>query len=858
MVIYQKFEFIDLNVQYVNFKDDNIILDFANSIVINETDYLNFIECFRPFDINANLSEIFYIVDKILKANNYSDVDYLYFVDTIYILINNTNSNYFKELQIFKDKPLIYFLALLLINHVYQSHNTYDKHRDINLKKYWLIRNNQTYTVKNIIDIYRDAKIIQDSINKNYTIDDCILLYILPFIDRVEIDNCEYSTVEYVRRFYHDDIICTSLRKNIVEFDIICKEQNLQIILPHFYYMALDYKLSFSFIGSITENCEILFFMLYSFFLLPRRKNDEDIIIELLNHCKNNLVFLPNIFYDSYLHYKKNITINSNDFSALMQCFNINLEFNIQDVIEYKPYHNNIIRFYDNSNKYCTFYNYYRTLLNNINYNELGIYCNENMCKKQLANRIYSFVNHCSQRIDLNIEYNKNNSIWLAVNSDSLIKYAKNKNDLTPSALIARNLEGYEEYANETNLDLWKEDTSIYLLHRHNNKYCGHSINQLINAVDSQKTLLSCNNDYHFKNNEIEDLQNLLIEINSPKTNNLLQLVNVVLNNQKYTDLQHFKSMTNKLTTSQMQLMKEYFMCYFYLLNYLRFWPGPGSEIKVREVNKHDARIYMRNEIVSYFMPVIQEYREELATTLGENWDKDILLMSKPYSILAVKNEEIYHNGNITCINMNSLHGRLVLLSRNLFCSAIYCENAMLYINAITSYLSLNVTKNNTRKILQQLSNETMSAIFQRMLNHNLYYQHLHNKSNDNDNIIFTNMLNYYNYNKNSNYLLLPTFVEEENLTYKDNKIYIPSNIFQHNSEHLGFKINHNYGEYNINNIYAEMYQYYFALYNYFTITNFLTSNIQQDVGNINQYINIYHTLNFEDSNKITHYYNFL
>jgi DNA-binding transcriptional MerR regulator len=596
--------------------------------------------------------------------------------------------------------------------------------------------------------------------------------------------------------------------------------------------------------------------MLYSFFILPRRRTDENIMLELVKHCQDKLIFLPNIIYDSYFEYKN--TITNNTLSNIVQNLNINLEYEIRNVIEYTPYQKCLIKFYDNNVKNCTFYNYYRTLLNcndyDYDYDKLGIYYDENMCKKQLAIRIHSFFNQCKPRINIAENAPKfTNCVWLAVNLDSLNNYAINKNNLTPSAIIASNLEGYEEYAKETNIDIWKEDNSIYFIHKNGKNYCGHTLNQLLNATDSQQTLLKCNENYNFKLTELEDLYDLLLEINNTKSNNLIKLIKNILDNQRYSDLIAFKTMTSILDISQMQLLKEYFMCYFYLLNYLRFWPGPGYEIKVREINKNDIRIYMRNEIVNYFIPVIQEYREELAKILGDDWDKDILLMSKPYCTLAIKNEEIHNNGTVTYINVNSLHGRLVLLSRNLFCSAIYCENAMLYINAITSYLSMDVNNKNIKTVLQNLSNETMTNIFKRMLKQNLYYQDLQKEIKDKDSLIFNNMLQHYIKIKNDRDLFLPTFVDKNTIKIIDDKISIDKEEFKHNIQSMGIRFTEK-----INHVYAEAYQYYFAIYNYFTITTFIEENFIQKVGNINQYTNIYHTVNFEDSNKITNYYDFV
>jgi DNA-binding transcriptional MerR regulator len=227
--------------------------------------------------------------------------------------------------------------------------------------------------------------------------------------------------------------------------------------------------------------------------------------------------------------------------------------------------------------------------------------------------------------------------------------------------------------------------------------------------------------------------------------------------------------------------------------------------------------------------------------------------MSKPYCTLAIKNEEIHNNGTVTYINMNSLHGRLVLLSRNLFCSAIYCENAMLYINAITSYLSMDVNNKNIKTVLQNLSNETMTNIFKRMLKQNLYYQDLQKEIKDKDSLIFNNMLQHYIKIKNDRDLFLPTFVDKNTIKIIDDKISIDKEEFKHNIQSMGIRFTEK-----INHVYAEAYQYYFAIYNYFTITTFIEENFIQKVGNINQYTNIYHTVNFEDSNKITNYYDFV
>lgn len=887
-MIYRGLEFIDLKSEKISLGIFTI-LDFSYSEILDYDNYYTFLNKLFYSDKKDILICPINYIKKIIMQNNYTNEDSLLILDILMKCRNDDiNNNLFGTLDIsFATKPLLYFLTLTMINHHYYYSNFLEKYRNTSYNQRYKFLINYPHNIINYNDLLKNVEnsATQDCLTTKET----IIVKNIYNSNNIIVDQKTYTPFDFLQKYCTEKEIIIALKKFYKDVKIFCNKGLKDFVLYIYYYFVQNYH--FKSQGYTDEKTKyfayqhgLIFFHMFSYLIYPHTKRTENIkylqdlfnIIKEMDYNYLQIVQYPFLLKDNvdsidneYLFKKYNYSKKS--IHTNFSISNINLRKHINKISNKTAIipliaddSDNLISITKNIKNYNDLY---RFLLQKTDeeIEQLGFYVLNTPMFNFLI-RSYFFVKKNFHRIECKqLTIFSKIIYWNIVNFEIVQKYAKNKNDLTPSAIIARRFEGteeykeYKEYANETNLQLWESHSNYFLLFNLDNTFSNFyafSIQQLLNNSDSQRTTLKFNDHRYFSNAEIKDLLSCLYDANCEIFDPLIDLLNDILNNQLIPDIYNFRHKIKELDTQEFNLLEQYFTCYFILLNYLRFWPGVPFEIFTRVISNKDTRIYARNEIVSLFLPVIQEYRELLAPFLGEDWDKNLLLMSQLNKSMDFKAYNIKDENGIQILNVNGLHDRLVLLSRNLFCAAIYCENAMLYINAIMYYVYYNetITTQNIADKLQSLCDRTVPSIMARFLEHNEYTKSIIAKKEQN---IYNAMFDYYNSINNTmnENKIVPTFVENDtNLISVDNKLQIPIKDFHNCLDKLHLLDTNKSDE----KLFHDAYRYYLNIYLYTNITTYLNGNYHFSIGDVEDYNNLYHSNATQDNNIITHYYTFV
>lgn len=504
-------------------------------------------------------------------------------------------------------------------------------------------------------------------------------------------------------------------------------------------------------------------------------------------------------------------------------------------------------------------------------------------------NNFYRFnmpLEKFAERLDLLYNYSNkilNNVRWLFVNLNISV-HTINAKYLTPAARIASTLgDDYAKYAQETMLDVWKNnDCKIYLLYIHkNNKIYGFSLQDIRNAIVND--VFKMDDDTEFPIEHVNDLISLLKDSNYTLFTPLYNMLQKVVVHKRNLISKNFTSCYNNLNDNQQTLLKKYFYCYFMLVNYSRFWLGPGTNMDHDNVSPRSLLLLYRERQIQRIIYLLQSYREEITLFMNENWDNNLYLLSDFDNILPTAYQNIVRMGVTTTYNCSKLYDRIQLLSEGLFCMAIFCEQAKYIINSIIVYLGKSTNIKNSRdfieikSVMQSFTDEILPLIVNDLLNTNNYQKQVINPTHEYN--IYTRMFAYYYllkreeipvnfqellqayllplYNEQKQLLTVPLFVfpnDYDNLTITDNQIInLPIDKVKECHQFLNLEVKNN----NSYELFTKAYDYYSVVFEYQVLTDYINNKYKQNIGNLQQYHHIYHTSTIDDVNDITKYVNY-
>lgn len=884
-MIYEGLEFIDLinKETVIKVTDDYVIhcLDFSDSIILNKIIYSEFIKLildnFQDFNlINVKLKPLL----RIFIKNDTADNIYLRLVKVVYKCISNPYNRMLDILQCLINEPNIYFIALnFLFYYCIKGYNV--EHFYENIKYQHDIRNNyqpailtqdKINTIINVL--YRNSSLSRNAI---------ILGDIISDYDYFQVnDNNLVSITDYLQDYYTEKELVSIIREHY-NFEFIDEEDNTN--LHYFFILAIrDHQFNFKKVYFLYQS--YYFFIFYAQLILPQYNKKEYVrnmlsLLKVTNYT-NNYCFL-------YSHLPLNPTIKEKDIPSGSIIDYPNVEEIDQRNILFRRIFNNS-QYHGNKD----ILNPLKTMINNLmnftiikyRYHEILNCLIRTSDKTTEDGVIYRFnmsFENLARRLDLyylksDINPRTNNTHWLFSNSH-YITNATNKNMLTPSARIARTLGAeYAEYATETMYEMWKNSNcKVFLCYSNKNIRYLYSMDDIKNNISDYVFKLDQHSEFTTK--EIIDLILLLKEANYSFLTELCNMLQKVIVNKRNIIANNFTNIYHNLQIDQQILIKKYFYCYFMLINYSRFWLGPGHTMDHSSIKQRNPILIYREQNIQRIIILLQSYRQEITLFMEENWDSNLYLFSDYNIILTPFNESVTRMGITNTYNTSKLYDRIQLLSQGLFCMAIFCEQSKYIINTIVFYLgdiNINNSYLETKKFMQNLSDKILPLIVNDLLASNLYQKQLTNPTYEYD--IYIRMIAYY-------YLLkekeIPTFYAEFLKPYlqtplineQRQSLAIP--IFLFPADYCKLKLdnitdvpidrvkkclkflkldvrdNSNYELFN------KAYEYYTVIYEYQILTEYISNNCKQNIGNLQQYSDIYHTTSIEDANNISQYVNY-
>lgn len=863
-MIYSNIPFIDLQhkiIKYSNMKS----LDFSASIILDKAKYVEFVCLFYQSTSHQCAQFIFSYLDQVTINDKIAILSFLYSENNV------SDFCYIHALQNFIHRPELYFLCLLTIHSRENKKNIVEKqHKNYIINHYEQIDEDDENITINEIQLI-DNIFYDDMINLK-----CHIAEKLWDIDYVVVDDKKYCTIDYVKLRYNNTEIIQIMCENFMELqEIVIQKPDIAKYIPHLYYNSIYNRINLVRQDGINE-LENLFSNWYLFFLLPADTHDNQRIQLLFKQYEHCDLLLTTLIANPVFIQTQTI---KNPFSTISG--EITKEFNYPNcllldniILENLLTSDNIIT--------LKFYDYYRLLFLCDNLSQYGVMC-YNMDRVNLASRLASFVNDKVMRHRFTHTYQKQKAKWLISNFQYVINCADNRDYLTPSAHLALHSNVIDlqlEYGQETNKDSWLVQWQLnnipFLLFKLQQKILAFTASEIMAniSVDGNQIYYNIQNVKHvFSHEDLLDLQLLLTDVNCDVFNTLLCKVNNVISNSCEGSLENFHNQYNSFDETTKHLIKQYFVCYFLLLNYIRGWPGPPYDITKSYNNK--LQNVVRAEFVNLMIATIQQFSEQIANVWAEKWDHNLRLMTRPNKILRINMEQ---HANVL-YDSNSIRGRLELLSRGLFCAGVFCETSMLYINAIMGYLQLNTEQINN--VIQEESKQ----IYQYILQRNNFNSCINNHELSGNNI-YKYMFNYYHllmyvtshlipnsnmkniaqysekYLTNINLpianinLLVPLFIMPHvynKLKKVNGKLQVPKQEVVNCLSILGFSVNLDNPNLTYE-LFTKAYQYYFDIYMYISIKNYK----EIEIPHISMYDQVQHTTIIEDSKNILQYVDYI
>lgn len=898
-MIYQCFEFINLKSvkkTITSNKNETIsYLDYSSSTIVDVVAYQNFIDETNKTLKNSHVitTSVKRALTKIANLNNFSDRDRLQMINTIYNCFSNPYNYSLELLSSLVNNELAYFVSLVII----QQYSL----QDYNLQKYIKVvqkEYNDNYSEEEEILTYETYQEHLDFFKrKNENADEFteqrfILIEILPDYTYVDLGTF-LTSIEYAKSFGIETIV--NMMKITHPF-LQTLDSNADYQIYYYYLLSVYYNENIYNKYDDTEYpiySSYFFFIFLSSVILPKQNDALDLLIKEVGFQEDVVFYtLYNLHKAVDIQVTKVEEITTSKAAIKEYPFVKDIDkteyqlrsFTMQDDADFKliSHREQIV---DNikeikRNKLT----YHSTL------SSLLLASDSNI--EKVVFRFNTPLIYLAKRIDLlyhKLNVRKNNTYWLCV-SNSKINTFSNRNMLTPAARAAVN-EGkiYAEYTNETMLNLWTYNKCKYffIFYSLNNTSNAYSLQDLENAI-VDNTLFKENKNDEFPLYALTDLIELLEHSNCTYFTSLLKSLRKILaHKNSYLLCEFYRNYCEKTIAEQI-LIRKYFYCYFLLVNYSRFWLGPGHSMQHCTVNKDSLLLLYRDKQIQRIIILLQSYQEKIKDFLGDNWYDNLYLFTDFNTKLIDSYEDIHRNGVTKTYNSSKLYDRIQLITEGTFCMATNCEQAKYIIYAIIVYLKgTNFIEINDhieiKNYLQTLTDEILPLIVQDMLKTNPITQQLTNPTYEYD--IYKNMSGYYYILKNtSNDLVLENANNDlvlentiKDLIFKDlpneqrqllavplfllpldycklqldnSIIRVPINQVTKMLKFLKIEARAN----NSYELFDKPYEYYNVVFEYQLLQNYLRNNCKQDIGDLNQYYNIYHTTSKEDATNITNY----
>jgi hypothetical protein len=480
--------------------------------------------------------------------------------------------------------------------------------------------------------------------------------------------------------------------------------------------------------------------------------------------------------------------------------------------------------------------------------------------------------------LDINYLVTKGQYTWIAVDKSFAINRAVNANYKTLAALNAQEFldnnvltdderQVYEELASETYKDSWQYGNNIFLAIGKEQQPFVYTINGLISATDRDEVMIKINLHDNFSRNEIDNLRHAIYNYYLYQDNSvrLFKICNKIIEGSPERNINKFREFYSNLQGEQKLLIKSYFAFYFWIQNYMRFWIGPGY--KIVNVSNPTLQLYVRIKLVNMFLrPTLYRLQKDIATFAGENWDRDLYLMSNYNEPIPQNSGDIFSEQP-----NNTLIGRIELVLQGELCAAIFCQRANLYFNSILSYTGMvdEETISDVDNYKQQLSNlfEETYLVISKYLQEENYYRKALIKQSD-ELLIYNKVAALYEYISENlqqeqagyNYFLLaPLFITVDKCAnviirkikvkgYTLYKLVVKEDDIRELLAKFNIKIDKD-----INEICADLYDYYLQVAMYAILEKFTTAP-KQEIASLSLYNNMYHTLPEQDEGSFTTY----